>query len=373
MARRAGLQVVNWDITSRCNLHCRHCYAASLYPAVGYPELSTEEAFRLLDDLFTVGVQSLFFYGGEPLLRWDLAELIAQATVGGAKTYIITNGTLLTPGLAESLFTAGLTGLAVSLDAADEAAYFAMRGGDLDRVISRLRQIAALGFGSISLGFVISRNNVGTVVRALELQRELGVSQVVLTPLAYVGRARETWSAKIMLSPEEIIDLAERVAWTVCERNYEAKSIILDFATPPLVNYLNLRFGTDFVFEPQRCEPLRGLFIRADGRAFPCKGAIAQMGLKEPEVYHSQGFDLLKHSLVEVLASDDFGRLFDLANPAQMRLNLPTCQECPYLFTECWPCPISAATPGRSEAEYCHNYPVSVICRLVRQREEGYV
>lgn len=369
VALQGGLKVVRWDLTARCNLRCRHCYAAALYPAKGYRELSADEALRLLDNLFIVGVQNLFFYGGEPLLRRDLPQLIARATAHGTQTFVITNGTRLTPALVESLFAAGLGGVAVSLDAASPATYQAMRGGSFEKVVERLRQVVGLGYGLFVLGFVISRYNLPEVEQVLELQQELGIGQLAFTPLAYVGRARQVWPPDVVLSPEELVDLAERVArWT---RGRGDGHVTLDFATPPLVEYLNQCFGTHFEADPQQCEPLRSLFVRADGRAFPCKGAVAEMGLKEPGVYESVGIDLLQVPLVEALASEDFGRLFDYANPVKMKANLPFCQECPYLFAGCSPCPISAATPGQSEAEFCHPFPVSQVCRVVRRRITG--
>jgi MoaA/NifB/PqqE/SkfB family radical SAM enzyme len=60
--------VVIWNLTRRCNLTCKHCYAFSADHA--YPgELSTEEVFGVMDDLKAFRVPVLILSGGEPLLR----------------------------------------------------------------------------------------------------------------------------------------------------------------------------------------------------------------------------------------------------------------------------------------------------------------
>ncbi|HET6788452.1 MAG TPA: radical SAM protein, partial [Aquabacterium sp.] len=60
--------VVIWNLTRRCNLTCKHCYALSADHA--YPgELSTQEVFTVMADLRGHGVPALILSGGEPLLR----------------------------------------------------------------------------------------------------------------------------------------------------------------------------------------------------------------------------------------------------------------------------------------------------------------
>ena len=63
--------VVIWNLIRRCNLTCKHCYSISTdrdFPG----ELSTEEVFRVMDDLKAFRVPVLILSGGEPLLRPDL-------------------------------------------------------------------------------------------------------------------------------------------------------------------------------------------------------------------------------------------------------------------------------------------------------------
>jgi len=65
--------MVSYSITQKCNLKCKHCYSKSVEQAAP-DELSTEEAFHLMDDLSKWGIGLLVIDGGEPLCREDLLD-----------------------------------------------------------------------------------------------------------------------------------------------------------------------------------------------------------------------------------------------------------------------------------------------------------
>ncbi|NLC81465.1 MAG: radical SAM protein, partial [Lentisphaerae bacterium] len=82
--------VVVWNVTSACNLACTHCYAATQ----GTPdELTTVEAFALIDDLAAFGCPVLLFSGGEPFIRPDILDLARHAVGKGLRVVFSTNGT----------------------------------------------------------------------------------------------------------------------------------------------------------------------------------------------------------------------------------------------------------------------------------------
>ena len=79
--------------------------------------LSLEEIERLARLMVSMGIQKIRLTGGEPMVRSNLAELIAKlASLSGLKTLAMTtNGTLLADH-AHTLRNSGLTALNVSLD-----------------------------------------------------------------------------------------------------------------------------------------------------------------------------------------------------------------------------------------------------------------
>ncbi|HJM89666.1 MAG TPA: radical SAM protein [Dehalococcoidia bacterium] len=107
--------VVVWTSTQRCNLHCAHCYSDSFdreYPG----ELTTGEAFGMVDDLAEFGSPVLLISGGEPLTRPDLEDVAARAIGNGMRVVISSNGTLMTPERAERLAKIGISYVGLSID-----------------------------------------------------------------------------------------------------------------------------------------------------------------------------------------------------------------------------------------------------------------
>ena len=85
-----------YNCTARCNLRCLHCYSSS-DPTCSRTQLTTEQAKAFLAQLPDANVPVVLFSGGEPLLREDLFELMAEARRLKLRTVISTNGTLITP------------------------------------------------------------------------------------------------------------------------------------------------------------------------------------------------------------------------------------------------------------------------------------
>jgi MoaA/NifB/PqqE/SkfB family radical SAM enzyme len=93
------------ELTRRCNHHCRHCYnnlPAGDSKALA-EELNTDELLRILDELAASGCVWLLFTGGEILLRPDFPEIYVYAKERGFLITLFTNGTLITPQLADEL------------------------------------------------------------------------------------------------------------------------------------------------------------------------------------------------------------------------------------------------------------------------------
>lgn len=110
--------IVSWNLTSRCNLACAHCYLDAVQRKTqARDELDTEDALAVVGQLAQMAPGAmLVLTGGEPLLRSDLVRLVKAAADGGLMPVIGTNGTLLDAARAESLQDAGAAGAGISLD-----------------------------------------------------------------------------------------------------------------------------------------------------------------------------------------------------------------------------------------------------------------
>ena len=103
---------VNFELTPRCNIDCRHCY----HVMITGPELDTAEVKRVLDDLANLGTFELTLTGGEPLLRSDFTEILHYAVVTtGFSVKIFSNLTLLDEKTAEMFASVPLNSVETTL------------------------------------------------------------------------------------------------------------------------------------------------------------------------------------------------------------------------------------------------------------------
>lgn len=93
-----------WELTCRCNLKCVMCYTDPFNtPEQISQELSYKEIIRILDEIHEEGCLELTFTGGEPFARRDFLDIYTYAKRKGFLLSIFTNGTLITPKIADHL------------------------------------------------------------------------------------------------------------------------------------------------------------------------------------------------------------------------------------------------------------------------------
>ena len=164
--RRRPLRDLRISVTDRCNFRCTYCMPKEIFGA-GYrfmdrhELLSYEELVRVTRLFLSAGVRKIRLTGGEPLIRRDLHELVAQlsALPGLSDLTLTTNASMLTRARAEALRDAGLSRLTVSLDALDDPTFQAMNdvGFPVTRVLEGIENAAAAGLRPIKVNMVVKR------------------------------------------------------------------------------------------------------------------------------------------------------------------------------------------------------------------------
>ncbi len=93
------------ELTFRCNLRCVHCYVNEPGGDVRAKrqELSLAEIRRITDEAVDLGCLCLLLTGGEPLLRPDFSDIYLHLKRKGLLVGLFTNGTLVTPSIADLL------------------------------------------------------------------------------------------------------------------------------------------------------------------------------------------------------------------------------------------------------------------------------
>lgn len=201
--------MVSYSITTKCNLKCKHCYSDSIEQA-SPDELSTDEAFRLMDDLSGWGVGLLIIDGGEPLCREDLLEVVKYASSKGIRTTIGSNGTLIDGTMARKMLEAGVMSVAISVDAADAETHDSFRGisGAFEQTFKGIEACRAAGL-PFQFNMVIRKENLSQLEDMLRLAVESGANAAEFFDLVAAGRAKQECQ-------DQVLSLDERqraMAW----------------------------------------------------------------------------------------------------------------------------------------------------------------
>lgn len=148
------------SITDKCNLRCIYCMPPDGIAPVRHTDiLSYEEIVRVATVAARLGVRKIRLTGGEPLVRKDIAFLVAslRAIPGIEDLSLTTNGTLLGQH-ANTLADAGLGRVNVSIDSFRPDRYREItRGGDLEAVRRGVQAAEQAGLKPLKINMVPMR------------------------------------------------------------------------------------------------------------------------------------------------------------------------------------------------------------------------
>ncbi|HUO09449.1 MAG TPA: radical SAM protein [Phycisphaerae bacterium] len=191
--------IVVWNLTRTCNLKCVHCYTDS--DAIKYPnELTTEQCKAVLGDLAEFKVPAVLFSGGEPLARPDLFELATFARSLDLHVVASTNGTLITPKIAQQFKEIGFSYVGISLDSAIPAVHDEFRGakGAFDRTMRGFRNCVDAG-QKVGLRLTLTQHTAQNLDKIFEFIEENHIDRACFYHLCPSGRGKNLMA----LSPEQ--------------------------------------------------------------------------------------------------------------------------------------------------------------------------
>ncbi|MBA7474400.1 putative mycofactocin radical SAM maturase MftC [subsurface metagenome] len=194
--------IVSYSITQKCNLKCKHCYSESVDQAAP-DELSTEEAFRVIDDLSRWGIGLLIIDGGEPLCREDLLDVVKYASNKGIRTTIGSNGTLIDERMAKKMKDAGVMAVAISVDGAEAQTHDSFRGvaGAFDQT---LKGVEACRNTRLPFQFntVVRKETLPQLEDLLRMAVDCGADAAEFFDLVAAGRAKDECKEQVLSNDE---------------------------------------------------------------------------------------------------------------------------------------------------------------------------
>lgn len=206
-ARPSAPYRMDLAVTYRCNNDCAHCYNAR---ERNFPELGTEQWFKILDQLWALGVPHIVFTGGEATLRDNLPELIRHAETNGQITGLNTNARRLSDEkYVQQLVEAGLDHVQVTVESCDEQIHDGMMRarGAFRQTIAGLKN--ALGAKLyVMTNTTMLRTNVHTIPDTLDFLADIGVPTVGLNALIHSGHGLTVGTGLRESELQPILDIA---------------------------------------------------------------------------------------------------------------------------------------------------------------------
>ena len=182
--------LVIWEVTQACDLACVHCRASAM-PGRNPAELTTEEGYRLLDQIRAFGDPLMVFTGGDPLKRPDLYDLIRYSVSLGLRTNVTPSATpLLTASAIDKFKRCGITRMAISVDGPDAETHDSFRGvpGTFDRAMFALRHARDIALDT-QFQTTVTRRNMNKLAQVAERVAEVRSRMWSLFFLVVTGRA----------------------------------------------------------------------------------------------------------------------------------------------------------------------------------------
>ncbi|MEI8355306.1 MAG: radical SAM protein [Deltaproteobacteria bacterium] len=224
-----GLSKLVLGLTHQCNLRCRYCIYGGSVPGERTHEqaaMSLETARRVLEQLRARSQvpRSVIFYGGEPLLNWDVLRFFVETfdLPGGAERIAMaTNGLLLDDPDRLSFLVAHRVLLNVSLDGPGHDRMRVTPSGEgtlarLLKVLGTIRQ-AHPDYYSESVGFVATVTPFTRLLETAEFfnSDELFAGKVIVS--SWVFDPAGALGSKEELEGEKSRQNAE---WELLRRSY---------------------------------------------------------------------------------------------------------------------------------------------------------
>jgi radical SAM protein with 4Fe4S-binding SPASM domain len=291
---------VLFELTYNCNLNCWHCYRVTEHKRA---ELSLSEIKSILDQLKEAGTLFLNLTGGEIFTREDFFEIAEYARSKAFALRLLTNGTLITPQVAERIKELYPIEVDISLYGAKEETHDAVTGvaGSYQEVIQAVKELSKRQVKTY-LKVTLMKENIGEYKEIIVLAKDLGVECLFYPTIS----ARNDGSTEPLTHQVEPPDLEK--FFTDIMRP-EKKHLLVERK----VNLNEAPCNTG------RCS----LAISPYGDVFPCSQLLIKLGnLRETpfhQIWHCDSKELQKIRSVKIG-------------------DLPDCASCP-LLAYCSRCP----------------------------------
>src|SRR5512143_73837 len=268
---------IQWHLTEKCNLWCKHCYQGER----SIDEMSLREAKKVIAEVsamlkdwseaYDVAFSPSFnITGGEPFLRRDLFDILGEIKKNNFEIFLLTNGTLADRTRTQMLADLGVKGVQVSIEGAEDV-HNSIRGeGSFAASAEGIERLVDAGI-PVTLNVTLSNLNAGQMKKVVAFGSHIGAQRIGFSRLVPYGRGMSLLSQT--LKPEQVKDLYESL-WSL-----EIRSLELVTGDPLASQMKQKSNGDAGSTAVSGCAAgVSGLTILPNGNITPCRRLPLSLG-----------------------------------------------------------------------------------------------
>ncbi len=287
-----GLQQLLLVVTDQCNLRCRYCVYSEHYPfAKEDPNgrMSFDTARKAVDSYFAALTRkkeqggseraTINFYGGEPLMNFALIEqvvaYIAEHHPGETRFQVTTNGTMLTPEIADFLVRHRFL-ICISLDGPEEQhdrrRPLANQQGSFQRVLDNIESLWERHGAAATVAFLVTYDystDVHTLKEFFQSREELRKGMVLF------NRVKSNFSTYFEQFDDSVRtrfnDSIKELRKTLDEEDPVTRSLLRTPFIMLLLRRMVMPLRTDMVAASSTCLPGHKICVHTDGSLETCE------------------------------------------------------------------------------------------------------
>lgn len=303
---------IEMHFTHKCNLKCQHCFQESSPTSDKLEKvLVPNDWIDILEKLESSSVNRVIISGGEPLFYQNFSTLSECIFDLNMSYYILSNGTLITKSLAESLSKPNIT-INVSLDGRTKEIHEILRGNhSYDRTITGIQNLASCG-AKVIVSSVIHKQNRKDIENFISYLIDFGVKEATFGFIEPLGRA--SLNKQLLLSQTEEIE--ELYIFSELKEKYQSL-IKISFPALPLVIEDHSKI-TDIVY----CAAgTRRLAIAANGDAYPCIMAFGKEEFVLGNLLRDNLNDIWKNRKLDTFRGELKLQMINVCNSCKMSVH----------------------------------------------------
>lgn len=306
------------SITSRCNLDCKHCINRNL--SASESDLTTQELFKVIDQLGQAKVFNISIFGGEPLTHPDFFQIVDYLNKYPFSLSLNTNATLIDRSVARQLKEHNIKRSVVSFDGSNEQVMDNVRGeGSFKKNIRGIEALVTEGL-DVLLSVTVTKLNYKDIRQMVLLGKKLN-ARAIRFNFVFVGGNAICFIKEIYLSPKEELEIIEEV----CRLKKEFPDFVSGdsaylFQKNKLEEMKTYTPSTDKISIPFCGAATSKCNIRADGWVTPCE-----------LIWEAKCGNLKEQNFTDIWQNSKM--MQEIREPLELDLNeIPECKGCQYQY-----------------------------------------